>query len=59
MNKDQTIGLGPFVLVLPAYNKGVTAFPPDDETWKLIIRTIQLIRRHNKKKPQLWTDGTF
>jgi hypothetical protein len=57
MNADKVMGLGPFLLVLPAHNQAVAELPPSEETWDLIIETIQLIRRFNK--PELWTDGTF
>jgi len=40
MMRDQVLGLGPFLLVLPACNQAVVEFPPSRETSDLIIETI-------------------
>jgi hypothetical protein len=52
------IGLGPYRLVLPAWNQKIAMMPPDDETWDLIIQTIQLARQFSRKE-SIWTDGTW
>jgi hypothetical protein len=62
MNNDLHMGLGPYVLTLPAVNKTIASIPPTDQDWELILKTIRLIQRYNKRKaakPEPWTDGTF
>jgi hypothetical protein len=57
MNCEE-IGLGPYRLVLPKCNTGIAPMPPDDQSWELIIETIQLIRKFGVKE-SVWTDGTW